>query len=86
MSPGTLPNNWQPCASSAIEAFRYLPGEGVLQLVFRDGRMHYDYPCDDQLFARFRAAGSKGRFVNTVLKPHARRLGWSRQPYRWTGW
>jgi hypothetical protein len=40
MSPGTLPNNWQPCASSAIEAFRYLPGEGVLQLVFRDGRMH----------------------------------------------
>jgi hypothetical protein len=81
-----LPNDWQPCSSTAIEAFRYLRLDGVLQLVFREGRMVYDYPCDDAMFERFRNASSKGRFVNTVLKKHARSSGWSRQPYRWTTW
>ncbi|HEX7299718.1 MAG TPA: KTSC domain-containing protein [Solirubrobacteraceae bacterium] len=81
-----LPNDWQPCGSSAIEAYRYLRDDGVLQLVFVDGRMVYDYPCDDDMFERFIAASSMGRFVNQVLKPHAQRLGWSKQPYRWTAW
>jgi hypothetical protein len=48
--------------------------------------MIYDYPCDPALMERFRAAASKGRFVNDVLKPHAQRLGWSRHPYSWTSW
>jgi hypothetical protein len=65
------PDGWQPCASTAVAAYRFLPDRGVLQLRFRDGRTAYDYPCDQRLFERFLAAGSKGRFVNDVLRPHA---------------
>jgi hypothetical protein len=45
-----------------------------------DGRQVYDYPCDAALLERFRAAPSKGRFVNEVLKPHpagGRTTSWS---------
>lgn len=80
------PNGWQPCNSSAIEAFRFLKDEGLLQIVFEQGRMVYDYPCTDDLYQRFLMAPSAGRFVNDVLKPYAQRRGWSRQPYRWTSW
>jgi hypothetical protein len=69
-------DGWQPCSSTAVAAFRFRPADGVLQLRFVDGRTAYDYPCDQALFARFLAAPSKGRFVNDVLTPHARRLGW----------
>lgn len=74
---------WQPCISSAIEAVRYLPERGILQVLFVEGRMVYDYPCTDALYGQFNAAVSKGRFINEVLKPYAQRLGWSVAPYRW---
>ncbi len=73
------------CASSAVEAYRYLRGDAVLQIVFRQGRRVYDYPCDESLFSAFVSAPSKGRFVERVLKPHARRLGWSRPAWIWHG-
>ena len=81
-----LPNGWQSCNSTAVEAFRFLPERSVLQVVFREGRTVYDYPCDSLLFARFEAAPSKGRFVNSTLGPHAKRMGWSVRSYRWTSW
>ena len=81
-----LPNNWQRCSSTAVEAFRFRREVQILQLVFREGRTVYDYPCDAAMFARFQAAPSKGRFVNSVLKAHAKRVGWSIRPYRWTSW
>jgi hypothetical protein len=40
-----LPNGWQRCISTAIEAFRLIPEREVLQLRFEDGRTQYDYPC-----------------------------------------
>lgn len=77
-------DGWQRCESSAIEAFRYLPERGVLEVVFKDGQLVYDYPCTVDLHERFVGAESKGRFVNTVLKPYAERQGWSPRPYDWT--
>lgn len=81
-----LPNGWHSCSSSAIEAFRYQPERGVLQLVFVAGRMVYDYPCTESLYERFVRAGSKGRFVNEILKPYAQQRGWSGRPYPWSSW
>ncbi len=77
--------DWTLVSSRAIEAYRYLPADGVLQIVYRQGRMVYDFPCDQDLFQRFLAAPSLGRFVQNVLRPHARRLGWSRPAYRFRG-
>ncbi len=73
-----VPQGWQPCSSRAISAYRYR--DGVLELVFADGELAYDYPCDDLLFAEFVHAPSKGRFVNGVLKPHAEGRGWTPRP------
>ena len=69
---------WQPCSSSAIAAYRYR--DGVLELVYVEGRMVYDYPCSEMLFEEFLLAPSKGRFVNGVLKPQAERRGWTPTP------
>lgn len=79
-----LPSGWQRCDSSAVEAFHFAADRGVLQLLFVEGRMVYDYPCDAALYERFLRASSKGRFVNEVLRPHAQRRGWSPRPVRWT--
>jgi hypothetical protein len=81
-----LPNGWQACASTAIEAFRFVSDRGVLQLVFVEGRMVYDYPCTESMYEQFLRAPSKGRFVNGVLKPYAQQRGWSLRPYRWSTW
>jgi hypothetical protein len=80
-----LPDGWHPCNSTAVEAYRYLTDRDVLQLVFVEGRMAYDYPCSEELYGRFLRAPSKGRFVNEVLRPYAQRCGWSPRPVRWTG-
>jgi KTSC domain-containing protein len=77
-------DGWHACDSTAVRAFRHLPGRGVLQVVFDEGRLVYDYPCPDALYERFLRADSKGGFVNQVLKPHAERQGWSPRPYAWT--
>lgn len=76
---------WTRCDSRAIEAYRYIAQDRVLQIVFRQGRRVYDYPCDQAMCAAFAAATSKGRFVERVLKPHAQALGWSRPSWRWPG-
>lgn len=78
-----FPPDWQPGYSSAIEAYRYLAADGVLQIAFIEGRKVYDYPCPPDLFQRFVNAGSRGQFVNAVLRPYARQQGWSRAPYPW---
>jgi hypothetical protein len=69
---------WQRCSSSAISAFRYR--NGILELVFVEGQMAYDYPCSEMLFEEFLVAPSKGRFVNGVIKPQADSSGWTPTP------
>jgi KTSC domain len=78
-----LPDGWQPCDSTAVEAFRFLPEREVLQLVFVEGQMAYDYPCTGDLYERFVRAPSKGRFVNEVLRPYADRQGGAGPTVRW---
>ena len=70
--------DWQPCSSTAIRAYRH--NNGVLEIVYVEGELIYDYPCSELLFAEFLVAPSKGRFVNGVLKPHAEALGRSPTP------
>jgi hypothetical protein len=70
--------DWQPCSSTAILKFRHR--NGVLELVYVEGELVYDYPCSAMLFEEFLVAPSKGRFVNGVLKPHAEALGWTPTP------
>ena len=83
MTVVVLSNGWQTCRSTAIKGFRYLEDREVLQLLFVDGRLIYDYPCPRDLYGRFLAAPSKGRFHNEVLKPHAEAQGWSPRPSHW---
>lgn len=78
-----LPNGWQPCRSSAIEAFRYLDDREILQLLFVGRRRPYDYPCPREMYERFLAAASKGHFHNEVLQPYAKVQGWSPRPSDW---
>lgn len=81
-----FPNGWQRCASTAIEAYRFVADREVLQIVFVEGRQIYDYPCSGAIYERFVGSSSKGRFVNEVLKPYAQGRGWSVTPYAWTAW
>ena len=77
-----LPADWTSTRSTAIEAYRYRPGDQILQILYRRGRKVYDFPCDEQMYETFVATSSKGRFVERVLKRHARALGWSVRSYR----
>ena len=77
-----MAEGWVPCSSSAISAYRFDAAREVLELVFVEGRMIYDYPCDELLFDEFLRAPSKGRFVNGVLKRHAESRGWTPSPRR----
>jgi hypothetical protein len=76
---------WITCSSRAVEAYRYLAHDAVLQIVFRQGRQVYDYPCDQMMYGAFVEAPSKGQFVARVLKPHAQQLGWARPSWTWRG-
>ena len=73
-----------PCSSSAISAYAFDESGGILELVFAESRMIYDYPCDALLYDEFVRAPSKGRFVNGILKPHADRHGWTPTPRPFT--
>jgi hypothetical protein len=74
--------NWRRCESTAIEAFRFDPQRGVIELLFSDGELVYDYPCSAMLYQEFLLAPSKGRFVSGVLKPQAERYNWKPTPRR----
>lgn len=79
-----LPSGWNLCpGSEAIEAYRYLAGEETLQIAYVSGRKVYDFPCPAFHFEGFLRAGSKGGYVQNVLRPYAHQRGWSRAPYAW---
>ncbi|WP_272472843.1 KTSC domain-containing protein [Baekduia alba] len=81
-----LPNGWQTCDSTAVEAFRFDRERSILHLLFVEGRVVYDYPCTPALFENFLRAPSKGRFVNETLRPYAQLRGSSPRPRRLTSW
>jgi hypothetical protein len=79
MVPGM---RWQRVDSSAIEAYRFNPERRILELLFKQSGLVYDFPCDELLFDEFVRAPSKGKFVNGILKPHADRHNWKPTPRR----
>jgi hypothetical protein len=74
-------HGWQATSSKAIRLYRFLPDQGILEIVYRghnrSSNTAYAFPCDERLYQAFLSAWSKGRCVEKTLKPHARRLGWS---------
>lgn len=63
--------------SSVIRAMRYRPKTRTLEIVFRGGRgtyRYFDVPVEE--WRRFRAAPSKGTYLNAVFK--ARGFGYER--------
>jgi hypothetical protein len=84
ISRSMLPAGWNTCSDSeAIEAYRYLRDEEILQIAYVSGRKVYDFPCPPDYFKAFLRAGSAGRFVQRTLKPYAAARGWSRPAYAW---
>jgi hypothetical protein len=79
-----LPAGWHLCASSAIEAYSYDRSTGVLKIAFVKGRKAYDYPCPAGMSAAFLRAPSKGKFVESTLRPYAHRHApVAPVPYAW---
>ena len=80
---------WQTTSSKAIRLYRFLPDQGILEIVYRGSSRSsskaYSFPCDESLYQAFLGAWSKGRFVEKTLKPYARRLGWSVRSRRFSG-
>lgn len=59
---------WQSVASSAISAVRWDPS--AMEVRFTNG-YEYAYPAVPMdVFEDFLSSGSKGRFLNTILKPN----------------
>lgn len=85
MSAGgnSIPGDWQPGQSDAIAAFRYVVADEVLQIAYHRGRVVCDFPCTSRMYDRCLHAASRGRFVQNVMRPYARRQGWSRPAYPW---
>lgn len=55
--------------SSSVEAIGYDPGRRELHVRFRDsGETYVYYGVEERIFEAFRAAESKGRFLNTRIK------------------
>lgn len=74
--------HWTRCDSSAITAYRFDPTRNLLELLYTESQLVYDYPCDELLYDEFVRAPSKGKFINGVLKPHADRHNWTPRPRR----
>lgn len=59
---------WQGVSSSAISAVRWDPS--AMEVRFTNG-YEYAYPgVPMEVFEDFLSSGSKGRFLNTILKPN----------------
>jgi hypothetical protein len=74
----TLPDGWQHSPAGEIACFRHLIEKGSLQICFQSHPDRvYDFPCDAQLWRRFRSAPEQYTFVQDVLRPHAEKMGWT---------
>jgi hypothetical protein len=59
----------EPVDSSVIASMGYAPAKRILELEFRETRDIYDYfDVPPEEYASFRAAESKGTYLNQVFK------------------
>ncbi|KPE49544.1 KTSC domain-containing protein [Chryseobacterium indologenes] len=55
--------------SSVVNSFIYFPETEILRIIYQSGAV-YDYlKVPSYISDRFRAAKSKGKFLNSVIKP-----------------
>ena len=55
--------------SSSLASAGYDPAAHVLEVEFRNGGVYQYLEVDDDEYEEFRAAPSKGRYLNTEIKP-----------------
>ncbi|HEX2209664.1 MAG TPA: KTSC domain-containing protein [Longimicrobium sp.] len=55
--------------SSSLASVGYDPAKHVLEVEFRNGGVYQYLEVDDHEYEEFRSAPSKGRYLNTEIKP-----------------
>ncbi|MDQ0592591.1 hypothetical protein QFZ37_000960 [Chryseobacterium ginsenosidimutans] len=56
--------------SSVINNYKYFPETEILRIIYQSGAV-YDYlKVPPQIFDKFKAVQSKGRFLNYTIKPN----------------
>lgn len=55
--------------SSSLASVGYDPAAHVLEVEFRNGGVYQYLEVDDDEFEEFQAAPSKGRYLNSEIKP-----------------
>lgn len=69
--------------SSSLASAGYDPAAHVLEVEFKNGGVYQYLEVDDEEYQEFRTAPSKGRYLNTEIKPRysARKLHPPRRRY-----
>lgn len=58
--------------SSSVRSVGYDPSAQVLEVEFRNGGVYQYLDVPGEEYEEFREADSKGRYLNTEIKPHHR--------------
>ena len=59
-------------ASSSLASVGYDPAKHLLEVEFRNGGVYQYLDVDDHEYGEFQEAESKGRYLNTEIKPRHR--------------
>lgn len=62
----------QPVESSSLSSIGYRADRCVLEIEFVNGSVYRYEAVDTEVYARFAAADSKGRFFNAEIRPRFR--------------
>ena len=67
--PGRWPVKRERLDSSSLASAGYDPAAHVLEVEFRNGGVYQYLEVEDEEYQEFRSAPSKGRYLNTEIKP-----------------
>lgn len=55
--------------SSVVNHYFYFPKTEILRIIYQSGAIYDYYTVPAEIFEKFKAAKSKGQFLNYVIKP-----------------
>ncbi|WP_153396107.1 MULTISPECIES: KTSC domain-containing protein [Chryseobacterium] len=58
--------------SSVVNSFIYFPETEILRIIYQSGAVYDYFKVPFSIYNKFSAAKSKGKFLNTVIKPRFR--------------
>ena len=58
--------------SSVVNSFIYFPETEILRIVYQSGAVYDYFKVPFSIYDKFKSAKSKGKFLNTVIKPRFR--------------